>query len=229
MNEENDVINQVKMTNQDFIYTICNYYKESRKLAINPNHYNIWRGVSHSISSKSEDLFALFIAEKLDDPSLEFIVDKTMTYKIRGEKSIQFRPDLAIIKEGTLIHSIDLKMDMGYKRRYFETPQFITEKKKFSKLRKQTFESVSYNKSINGTKVILNVSPKIKNQIVVISEKNEGRSSNRTDMINAISKMDWVNIYYLSGDVHPNNYNNELPTVNDSEFDRLINDIKQLI
>ena len=39
-----------------------------------------------------------------------------------GKKSIQFRPDLAIINKGVLTHSIDLKMDMGYKRRYFETP-----------------------------------------------------------------------------------------------------------
>ena len=214
------------MTNQDFISTICNFYKESRKLMVDAGDYKIWRGVSHSISSQSEDLFALFIAKKLNDSSLEFIVDKTMTYKMPGKKSIQFRPDLAIINKGVLTHSIDLKMDMGYKRRYFETPEFDTEKKKFNTFREQTFESVSYR--MNDDKVELKVSPKIKNQIVVISEKNEGKSSNRTDMIEAINMMDWVSIYYLSGDVHPNNYSNELPSVNDVQFERLINDIKQL-
>mgnify|MGYP001026011637 FL=1 len=214
------------MTNQDFISTICSFYKESRKLMVDAGDYKIWRGVSHSISSQSEDLFALFIAKKLNDSSLEFIVDKTMTYKMPGKKSIQFRPDLAIINKGVLTHSIDLKMDMGYKRRYFETPEFVTEKKKFNTFREQTFESVSYR--MNNAKVELKVSPKIKNQIVVISEKNEGKSSNRTDMIEAINMMDWVSIYYLSGDVHPNNYSNELPSVNDVQFERLINDIKQL-
>ena len=214
------------MTNQDFISTICNFYKESRKLMVDAGDYKIWRGVSHSISSQSEDLFALFIAKKLNDSSFEFIVDKTMTYKMPGKKSIQFRPDLAIINKGVLTHSIDLKMDMGYKRRYFETPEFETEEKKFSTFREQTFESVSYR--MNDHKVELKVSPKIKNQIVVISEKNEGKSSNRTDMIEAINMMDWVSIYYLSGDVHPNNYSNELPSVNDVQFERLINDIKQL-
>jgi hypothetical protein len=193
---------------------------------VDAGDYKIWRGVSHSISSQSEDLFALFIAKKLNDSSLEFIVDKTMTYKMPGKKSIQFRPDLAIINKGVLTHSIDLKMDMGYKRRYFETPEFETEEKKFSTFREQTFESVSYR--MNDHKVELKVSPKIKNQIVVISEKNEGKSSNRTDMIEAINMMDWVSIYYLSGDVHPNNYSNELPSVNDVQFERLINDIKQL-
>ena len=115
---------------------------------------------------------------------------------------------------------------MGYKRRYFETPEFEIEEKKFNTFREQTFESVSYR--INDHKVELKVSPKIKNQIVVISEKNEGKPSNRTDMIEAINMMDWVSIYYLSGDVHPNNYSNELPSVNDVQFERLINDIKQL-
>ena len=80
------------MTNQDFIYAICDFYKESRKLMVNPGDYNIWRGVSHSISSQSEDLFALFIAEKLNDPSLEFIVDQTMSYKTPGKKSGLFWP-----------------------------------------------------------------------------------------------------------------------------------------
>jgi len=214
------------MTNQDFIYAICGFYKESRKLMVNPGDYNIWRGVSHSISSQSEDLFALFIAEKLNDPSLEFIVDQTMSYKTPGKKSVQFRPDLAIVKDGVLTHSIDLKMDMGYKRRYFETPEFKKEENKFKTFRKQTFESITYNS--NDTKKELKVSPSIKNQIVVISEKNEGKSSNRTDMIEAINMMDWVSIYYLSGNVHPNNYKNELPRVNDIQFERLINDIKEL-
>lgn len=75
----------------------------------------------------------------------------------------------------------------------------------------------------------MNISPDIKNQIVVISEKNEGKSTNRTDMIEAINKMEWVNIYFLSGEVHPNNYSDELPSVNEIQFEKLINDIKQLL
>lgn len=215
------------MTDKEFISTICSYYKESRKLMVGANGHNIWRGVSHSISSQSEDLFALFVAEKLDDSSLEFIVDKTMTYKMPGQKSVQFRPDLAIVKNGTLTHSIDLKMDMGYKRRYFETPEFKIEERKFNALRNQNFESVSYKNE--GRKVELGVSSKIKNQIVVISEKNEGKSTNRTDMISAIAEMDWVEIYYLSGGVHPNNYSNEKPIVKEEEFKSLISDIKKLV
>jgi len=216
------------MNNKKFISQICDYYKESKELKIPNNKYNIWRGVNHSISSKSEDLFALFIAIRLNDSTLEFIVDKTMTCKIPGEKSIQFRPDLAIVKNGVLTHSIDLKMDMGYKRRYFETEAFENLQKRFNIFRKQSFESVSYKKNYN-TKIYLDVSSEIKNQIVVISEKNGGKSSNRTDMTSAISAMDWVDIYYLTGVVHPNNASNESPRLNVEEFDRLIKDIRVIV
>ena len=216
------------MNNQEFVSEICKYYKESRELKIPDNPYEIWRGVNHSISSKSEDLFALFIAIRLNDSTLEFIVDKTMTCKIPGEKSIQFRPDLAIVKNGVLTHSIDLKMDMGYKRRYFETEAFENLQKRFNIFRKQSFESVSYKKNDN-TKIYLDVSSKIKNQIVVISEKNGGKSSNRRDMILDISKRDWVDIYYLTGVVHPNNASNKSPRLNVEEFDRLIKDIRVLV
>lgn len=214
------------MTSKDFISNICEFYKESRKLSIESTQYNIWRGVNHSISSKSEDLLALFIAKNLADNTLEFIVDKTMTCKIPNQNSLQFRPDLAIVKNGILTHSIDLKMDMGYKRRYFETPQFRDEEKKFNRFRSQTFETVSYKK--NNKRVELKVSPKITNQIVVISEKNAGKLSNRLDMIDAISKMEWVNIYYLTAGAHPNNYDGESPIINENEFLKLIDDIKNL-
>ena len=215
------------MTSEDFIAKICKLYKVSRTLSISAETYNIWRGVNHSISSQSEDLLALFIATNLEDNTLEFIVDKTMTCKIPHQKSIQFRPDLAIVKNGVLTHSIDLKMDMGYKRRYFETPEFRSEALKFNILRSQNFESVSYRK--NNKRVELKVSSKLTNQIVVISEKNAGKPSNRLDMIKAIDNMNWVNIYYLTGGVHPNNYDDEFPIINDNQFIKLIDDVKNLL
>ena len=151
-----------------------------------------------------------------------------MTCRVPGKKSIQFRPDLAIVKNGVLTHSLDLKMDMGYKRRYFETEAFENLQKRFNIFRKQSFESVSYKKNDKSQRY-LDVSSKIKNQIVVISEKNGGKSSNRRDMILDISKRDWVNIYYLTGEVHPNNNSNETPILNNVEFERLIKDVKALI
>lgn len=214
------------MINQKFINTICEYYVESRKLNIDPKGHNIWRGVSHPISSKAEDLFALFIAENLKDDSLEFIVDKTFSFKDNTDKSVSFRPDLAIVRKNKITHIFDLKMDMGYKRRYFETDSFQIEEKKFQLFRSGEEVKVSFTRA-KSKRSFLNVSPKIKNQIVVISEKNGGKASNRLDMIEAINRFDWVNMYYLTSGVHPNNYNGEQPVLNNAEFERLFNDINE--
>jgi hypothetical protein len=117
-------------------------------------------------------------------------------------------------------------MDMGYKRRYHETDKFIAEELKFQVLREQKAERVWFSTGPKTSRDLL-VSNEIVNQVVVISEKNEGKKDNRTDMINSICQLDWVNIYYLTGGIHPNNYGNNAKNeivVNDSEFERLYSD-----
>jgi hypothetical protein len=215
------------MDGKKFINEIVSYYNQSRKLTIDTNGFNIWRGVSHSISSLSEDLFALMIANELNDKSLEFIVDKTFTLRTLDGGNFQFRPDLAIIKNGELRAIIDLKMDMGYKRRYHETEAFQKEAEKFSLLRSGEYQSISY--SIDKLKVTVTASLNIMNQIVVISEKNEGKVENRESMKQTINALNWVNIYYLSGGVHPNAYDESTLKqllINQSEFDQLSQNIK---
>ncbi|MEP1304462.1 MAG: hypothetical protein ABJK11_14840 [Balneola sp.] len=214
------------MTSQEFINTICEYYLESRELSIDRKVHNIWRGVSHSISSKAEDLFALYIAENLNDNSLEYIVDKTFSFKGSLGKTVTFRPDLAIVKGSTITHIFDLKMDMGYKRRYFETERFSKSGEMFTTLRDGKVEEISYR--INKkSKRVLNISNQIINQIVVLSEKNGGKASNRLEMIENINGLDWVNLYYLTKEIHPNNYDGDSPVLNQSEFKRLFRDIKE--
>lgn len=216
------------MNGEKFVNIIIDYYKQSRELSIDREGFDIWRGVSHSISSRSEDLFALMVAQELNDKSLEFIVDKTFSMKINDGSNIQFRPDLAIVKGKTLTHIIDLKMDMGYKRRYHESEAFSKESKKFNLLREKDFASISYKRY--GKRKELDVVKNIFSQIVVISERNEGKEQNRLDMIASINQLDWVEIYYLSGSVHPNTYvesNLKNIKVNQPEFDRLFNDIRK--
>ena len=149
-----------------------------------------------------------------------------MSFNVEGEKSIQFRPDLAIIKNNTITHIFDLKMDMGYKRRYFESDTFIKKSEVFNIFRNNHYERVSYKIDKNNNRQ-LNVSENIINQVVVISEKNQGKLSNRTDMIEAIDTLDWIEIYYLTGENHPNNYSDKKPEVRDEEFNRLFEDIKR--
>lgn len=213
------------MTKEEFIYEILAYYRESRKIIVDPGEYNIWRGVRHSISSKAEDLFSLFVAKELKDKSLEFIVDKTWTLNIDGHKIINFRPDLAIVQSGILTHIIDLKMDMGYKRRYFEDDSFKNLAKRFALFRNMNGGlKVSY---MHTEPMEVKVSKKIINQIVVLTTANGGKASNRNEMIEAIDKLEWTNIYYLTEGIHLNNYQNISPSINDKEFNRLFNDIRK--
>lgn len=214
------------MTNREFIDSIIDMYQSAKKLNFDYQPYTIWRGVSRSISGLVEDLFALFVARRLGDDSLEFIIDKTMSIETLDGKNISFRPDLAIVREGVITHIFDMKMDMGYKRRFHETPEFVKEEKKMSILRNGEYKKITYKS--NGNKVELRTHKNIINQIVVISEKNEGRSTNRTDLIEAISHLDWINIYYLSGNVHPNRGKRSVKEtiINEARFDQLFQDIK---
>jgi len=216
------------MTSKEFINEIIEYYVSSRELTVDKGAFNIWRGVSHSISSQSEDLFAKMIANELNDRNLEFIVDKTFSMRMSSGESLQFRPDLAIVKGGVLTNIIDLKMDMGYKRRYHETDVFQKEHEKFKAFRNKGYISISYNR--DGKRIHLTPVDSIINQIVVISERNEGKAQNRLDMIDEINNLDWIEIYYLSGGVHPNAYDGSTLknlTVNQTEFDRLYLDIRK--
>lgn len=84
------------MTNQDFILNIIKLYQKSRETSF----YNkkIKRGRSRSISSSAEDLFALYLADKID---CDFIfVDQPIS--VIGHKS-QFYPDIVVIKNNNII------------------------------------------------------------------------------------------------------------------------------
>ncbi|WP_367391686.1 hypothetical protein [Lewinella sp. LCG006] len=214
------------MTNRQFIDAIIEMYQGAKKLNFDHQPYTIWRGVSRSVSGLAEDLFALFVARELNDDSLEFIIDKTMSIETLEGKNISFRPDLAIVKKGVITHILDMKMDMGYKRRFHETPEFKKEEKKMTILRNGEYKKITYKS--HGNEVGLKTHNNIINQIVVISEKNEGKSSNRLDLIDTISPLDWINIYYLSGGIHPNSgkKTKDEITINDDQFDVLFKDMK---
>jgi hypothetical protein len=215
------------MDGQAFINQIIDYYQESRKLTVETQGFNIWRGVSHSISSLSEDLFALMVAQEINDKSLEFIVDKTFTLRKKDNTSVQFRPDLAIVKNNEIRVIVDLKMDMGYKRRYNETEAFQKEAEKFELLRSAKYKDITYSQKKSS--ISLTASRSITNRIVVVSEKNEGKAENRESMVEEIGKLNWVDMYYLSGGVHPNAYDASTLSqlvVNQDAFDCLCADIK---
>lgn len=74
------------MTGQEFINKIREHYLNSRELIHNNSEYKIKRGLSHSISGATEDLFGVFIAEHFKDKDIELWVDKNISIKCNENK-----------------------------------------------------------------------------------------------------------------------------------------------
>ena len=211
------------MSPKDFIDKIVVYYHDSRSLIINKGSHNIWRGVSHCISSKVEDLFSLFIADNIKNQSLEYVVDKTFSLCKECE-SIAFRPDLAIIQDNCVTHLFDIKMDMGYKRNVAKDKGFDKHNDLCESFR-LSCNQVSY-KDVDGKKRVLCVSKDIVYRVVVISESNMQKLF-LDKIIQYVKTLKYVDIYFLTKDAHPNNYNGRYPNINLNEFNLLLGDVKK--
>lgn len=117
------------MSNKEFIDKIIEEYVASRNLTFGNGGYDIERGMSHSTSGKAEDLFALYLARRLNDPKLKFLVDKPISFKPSSKQRTKtFKPDVAIIKNGVLTNYFDLKMDLGWNR---DISQYLKDKNDF--------------------------------------------------------------------------------------------------
>jgi hypothetical protein len=107
------------MTNQEFFDKIENFRIQSSKLLAGNGGFNITRGMAHTISGYVEDLFALFIAEKLNRRDLTFYVDKVISTRYNeGDKAKSFKPDLSIIDNQVMTYYFDVKTNMGWNRNF---------------------------------------------------------------------------------------------------------------
>ncbi|CAM4236158.1 Restriction endonuclease [Zobellia roscoffensis] len=105
------------MTEIQFFQKIHKKYKESNLLIEGDGGFKIKRGMAHVMSGYLEDLFALFIAKKINNPELEFFVDKVTSIRFEiNEKAKSFKPDLMIIENNVMTHYFDLKTNLGWNR-----------------------------------------------------------------------------------------------------------------
>lgn len=106
------------MTEQELINKIIEQAKQARELLAGNEGFNIKRGMAHSISGYCEDIFALYIARRLQNPELQFFVDKIISTKFDpSKKTTSFKPDLAIVDQSNVLtHYFDLKTNLGWNR-----------------------------------------------------------------------------------------------------------------
>ncbi len=107
------------MTEQEFVEKINGQYQKSSLLMEGDEGYDILRGTAHSVSGYMEDVFALYMAKRINRKDFQFLVDKLISCKlVTFSKAITFKPDLAIIDKGILTHYFDLKTNLGWNRSF---------------------------------------------------------------------------------------------------------------
>jgi hypothetical protein len=102
------------MNPDEFVSEVIDRYERSRTPLW--QHSKIKRGESRSISSEVEDLLAFYLASRL--PSLdEVFINQPMT--VAGQP--RFKPDLVFCRDKQIGALLDVKIDLGWKRKEFES------------------------------------------------------------------------------------------------------------
>lgn len=166
------------MTESEFISKIGAHAIKSRELAEGNGNYNIQRGMAKVISGYSEDLFALYLATKINRKDLLYLVDKVTSIKFSPKgKATTFKPDVSIINDQSILtHYYDLKTNLGWKR---DLTKYLKEKNDFIEKIKGRKAWIRFN---NEEKREITISPKLKYKMVVLF----GGNINKNQMLENI-------------------------------------------
>lgn len=202
------------MTHLDLLKEVRNLYLEARKLKLSKSlsigNFEISRCTSHSISSEFEDLLALYIAELIGDSSVQIYIDPQITFpdlemkNLSGKKTLLYRPDIIVVKNGEVVVMVDAKTDLGFRRLSYKSiiAHMDLAVEKFAGQIANFKMSTSAEK-----KTIVKLSKNIKLTYFVASSKYFTSKGDRVED-DEINKNKHTNIFFLSKGKHLNNYNN---------------------
>lgn len=209
-----------KMTPTEYFAKIIELYINSRE----PEFYNpnIKRGRSASISSKLEDLTALFIA--LNNPNnCSYYTDQP----IKFEGSTTKYPDIVIQeKNGEIKNLIDVKTDIGWNREGMLSVCSEWE----NRIQKIKGTNTKFKLGSNKELKEGSFSKSLKYHILVISKINSGKRI-ESEHKKVMTNMKNISLYILSDALHPNNYSFSIQEtllrikINEPEFERLFKSI----
>lgn len=187
------------MTDNELIEKIISLYKEARVTTYIKK--NIKRGRSHSISSRVEDLFAVYISEMLPE-NVEILIDQPFTY--HSDKTYAMYPDIAVIRNNEVVKLFDIKMDLGWNRDFYP---FCKEKQDFI----DEIKGLQVKAKDGATKEqkIYKISDSVKINIVIVSNANISKTK-REENEKRILTLDKNKIeVFVLADAHPNNYDDD--------------------
>ncbi|MGV8111800.1 MAG: hypothetical protein AB2L17_02725 [Lentimicrobium sp.] len=152
------------MTEQEFVDKVNQRYARAHDLYEGNGGYNILRGTAHVISGYLEDLFALYMAQKIDSKENLYLLDKIMSIKIvKNERALSFKPDLAILQNGVLTHYYDLKTNLGWNRyleNYLKEKDALIQKIKgrtgWIYFSKENVQNITFSENLKYQMVVFN-------------------------------------------------------------------------
>ena len=204
------------MTEQEFFALIEEQQKKSHDLLVDKGDYNIVRGMAHVAAGFVEDLFAVYMANKIGDKRIHYLVDKVISFNEEGStKAKSFKPDLfaSSTRGEYMTHYFDVKTNLGWNR---DIETYLKEKNEFVKSIRGKNGWIHFN----GDKPWeLQFDPNLKYQIVVIWGGNVNEDLLEKNMEIARS-LDAVEMYVLR---------DKNKGINKSEFDRLNEDSKKQV
>jgi hypothetical protein len=211
------------MRPEKFILNVINAYREARIPVVKDKKIN--RGRSRSVSAIAEDLFAEFLVK--NDKSIEKIfVDQAIRL---DSAKVTIYPDIAVVKNGEIVAFMDLKMDMGWKRK-----ELVNLCNKHAQTIKDSKGTACRLKD-GQTKDVqeFKISKKVSYSIVIVSRRNSGNLlGTLRDEVKKLNNSVHTFLLCNSSKYHPNSYSIEPKEllkqleVNEPEFGELLGTLR---
>ncbi|MCD0467165.1 hypothetical protein [Flavobacterium sp. ENC] len=199
------------MTQEEFVEKIHLYTQNAKNLIEGDGGYNIQRGMAHVTSGYVEDLFALYLATKINRLDLQYLVDKVTSIRFsKNGKATTFKPDLSIINsENVLTHYFDLKTNLGWNR---DLASYLKTKNEFINKIKGKNAWIHFDKdNVQGIKI----SEKLKYKMVVVYGWNINREQ-MAQNIRIAKEYENVELFVLN-----NLDENKILAIENEDFERL--------
>jgi len=199
------------MTQEEFVEKIHDYTRNAKKLIEGDGGFNIKRGMAHVTSGYVEDLFALYLAKRINRMDLQYLVDKVTSIRFsKNGKATTFKPDLSIINsDNVLTHYFDLKTNLGWNR---DLASYLKSKNEFINKIKGKKAWIHFGKDNDQ---VIHISEKLKYKMVVIYGWNINKEQMEQN-IRIASEYENVELFVLN-----NLDDNKTLIIGDIDFERL--------
>ncbi len=180
------------MKEEDFFEKIYKHQLLCKEPAEGDGGFNIKRGMAKVSSGYIEDLFARYLAEKINRHDLQYLIDKPTSIKLsENGKAITFKPDLTILdSKNILTHYFDLKTNLGWNR---NIKDYMDKKDKFIKKIRGRKAWIRFGKDNVRD---ISISPNLRYKMVVIYGGNINQSL-LNENIRLVTDFECVDLYVL--------------------------------